>query len=103
MTGALSEYDAQFADAGFRRGMFTLFDPERPSEDPNETARRAPSNPRGMKHHCPSCCRSISSAQCERDAMDWDVFRAHLLGCYRRNRLTKLDITKRTFAGGAHA
>jgi hypothetical protein len=100
---AVSEYDARMGDQSLRQRMFTLFDPERPSEDPNALAKRAPTNPRGMKHHCPMCCRSVTAAGCEAEAMEWDVFRAHLLGCYRRNRLTKLDITKRTFAGGTHA
>lgn len=103
---AMAEYGAQVAAQGFRGGMFTLFDPERPTEDANAVLaeqRRSPRDPNAMLHHCPMCCHSVTAAGCQAEAMDWPTFQAHLRRCYVSNRATKLDITKRKFAGASPA
>jgi hypothetical protein len=106
LPGAATEYADRVAVTGFRSGLFTLFDPERPEEDPNALLGRMQGrehDPNAMKHHCPMCCHSVTAAGCEAEAMEWAVFRAHLRKCYIDNRLTKLDITHRKFAGASVA
>ena len=73
------------------RNVF-LFDPDEPHKSAEEIAREMGgklTDPRTMNHNCPLCERT----------MTWELFRAHMGECYTRNRLVKLDITKRKFAG----
>jgi hypothetical protein len=97
---AAQEYEQHLIDdlaiTGFRAQLFALFDPERPQEDPNDLLRRMGgrvTDPNAMNHHCPLCDTTYN----------WQLFKAHLRDCYRRNRKVRLDITRRVFAGGSVA
>lgn len=84
------------AEALFRQRMYSLFDPERPEEDPNALLNRMGgrlTDPNAMNHNCPMCNRTLS----------WLLFRAHLRPCYAKWRKVKLDITHRRFQGGSVA
>lgn len=75
------------------RNVF-LFDPDQPHKDAEQIYREMGGqmlDPYAVNHNCPMCDRTMA----------WDLFRAHLMPCYRANRLTRIDITKRKFAGAS--
>ena len=87
------------ADAFTRAPVFDprnifLFDPDEPHKSAEEIHREMGGtmiDPRTINHNCPFCNRTMA----------WDLFRVHMEDCYIRNRLVKLDITKRKFAGAS--
>ena len=73
------------------RNVF-LFDPDEPHKSAEQVHKEMGgkmTDPYAVNHNCPFCNRTMA----------WDLFRTHMEDCYTRNRLVKLDITKRKFAG----
>lgn len=72
------------------RQRATLFDPERPDEDPNDLANRLGGvvDPNQVNHNCGMCHKT----------MRWPLFVAHMKDCMRRNFHT-MDPLHRRYAG----
>lgn len=78
----------------FRRENFLIPEPGKPLPDPEALLKQHALKPtlqeRDVHFGCPACRKTFKY---------YDVFAAHALPCYARNRKVRLDITKKKFTG----